>query len=104
MNTIEQLALVGSYLKRFFYYEPNDDVASLNALNAFMYKPDDRWKLAEAFRAVLEASLHADTLKQFVQLNARRGVTDDEQAREFLQSIYHLTALDIAPNYDEYRD
>lgn len=95
------LARVRDYLERFYRDEPDNAVASDNALLALGPDWRERWNTAQAFRVVTRAAFPPGVLKELVDRSARRLVRDDEQAREYLREMYALSSLDTAVNYDE---
>ncbi|RKH38978.1 hypothetical protein [Corallococcus llansteffanensis] len=95
------LSRVRSYLERFYRDEPDNVVASNNALLALGPDWRERWNTANAFRLVTRAAFPPGTLKELVDQSAHRLIRDDGQAREFLQEMYALSSLDTAVNYDE---
>jgi hypothetical protein len=95
------LELVGAYMEKFYRNEPNDDVASDAALLTVGPNWQERWRIATAFRFLLDTPLSAGILKGLVKRCANREVSNDDQAREYLRKIFSLSSLDAAVNFDE---
>ncbi|RKH09349.1 hypothetical protein D7V97_16845 [Corallococcus sp. CA053C] len=95
------LVRVRDFLERFYRDEPDNIVASDNALLAVGPDWREHWNAANAFRIVTRATFPPGTLKELVEQSANRLIRDDGQAREFLLEMYALSSLDTAVNYDE---
>ncbi len=62
------------------------------------------WKVATAFRKLLEMKISPGQLRDLVRIKANRYAQDDCGARVFIEKIYRINDLINAIDFNEYED
>jgi hypothetical protein len=104
MSITDSLKIVADYLAQFYKDEDDDIQATLQAVRAASKDREYRWEVAKAFKAVMDADLGKGVLTQLVIDNAKRDVFSDEEAMQFLRSVYEDNYLYDADDMDEVRE
>ncbi len=100
-DATEAYEIVADFLKRFYYDEPSNDVATSLALRAQSQNYRDRWRYACAFDALNAHAWPLGALTELVRTAGRRLVVDDDDATRFLSQVYENNDFDLALDPDE---
>ena len=95
-NVDNSLHIVSLFLSRFYHEQPDDILASTNAVTKMSGLFDYEWEIASAFRDILQQSLPPGTLQKLVREWGNRAARSDDEARVFLEKIYDYTGLEGA--------
>lgn len=100
----DPLQIVSDFLIRFYHEEPDDIRAATKAIKAMTGLFDYEWKVASAFKELLEMALPSGTLRNMIRIKANRYTRSDKDAREFVEFTYKNNDLDLAVNFKDLSD
>jgi hypothetical protein len=103
-NYDDSLQIVKLFLKDFYFKEPNNIIAATKAVKDMVGRFNYEWRVACAFRDILQISFPPNILRKEIGEASNRYFNDDEEARQFLQVVYEDIGLDAAVNFDNSED